>query len=182
MTLRRVFYRVRQFFRAVSAYVSPLKAEERREVHAYLPPAARTLFDSMPHNDQRHSFQVLRTLRGAGQNHPALMQAALLHDAAKSTGGVTLLHRVAVVLIKVARPRWLARWAERPAPRREDLRYPFWTHANHPRLGAELAAAAGCEPLAIVLIGRHQAHPSISTGDALADELLAALYAADDDN
>ncbi len=180
--LWRAVYRVRQFTGAVAAYARPLTADERREAHAVLPAAARSLFDHMPANDQRHSLEVLRAVQAAGQSHPALLQAALLHDAAKDAGGITLLHRVAVVLIRIVRPRWLAQWAERPAPPRSDLRYPFWTHVNHPRLGAELAAAVGCEPLAVDLIERHQAHPPAAVGDALADALLAALQAADDDN
>ena len=84
------------------------------------------------------------------------MQAALLHDVAKSTGGVTLFHRIAVVLIKIARPDWAARLTQTPAPDRANLRYPFWAHANHPQQGAEMAAAAGCDPLAVTLIRRHQ--------------------------
>lgn len=179
---RRTFYRVRQFFGAVAAYARPLTADEQGEAHAILPAAARPLFDRMPRNDQRHSLKVLRAVRAAGRSQPALLQAALLHDVAKGAGGITLLHRVAVVLSRTLRPGWLARWAQRPEPRRSDLRYPFWAHANHPRLGAELAAAAGCEPLAVDLIERHQAHSPKSTGDALAAELLAALQAADDDN
>ena len=41
-------------------------------------------------------------------------------------------------------------------PARDNLRYPFWALANHPQLGAEMAAAAGCDPLAVMLIRRHQ--------------------------
>ena len=42
------------------------------------------------------------------------------------------------------------------APARGNLRYPFWVLANHPKRGAEMAAAAGCDPLAVTLIRRHQ--------------------------
>ena len=204
---QRAAYRVRQFAAAVAARWEPLPEGERAEARAWLPVAARSLFDRMPRNDQRHSLNVLRTLAAAGHAEPALMQAALLHDVAKSTGGVTLLHRVAAVLLKAVRPDWLARMAQRPAPARSDWRYPFWAHANHPRLGAEMAAAAGCDPLALTLIRRHQekvrwgageqgsggdgqrsmASAPLGTSDTtlktiLVDRLLAALHAADDDN
>ena len=43
-----------------------------------------------------------------------------------------------------------------PAACSRRPRYPFWAYANHPKLGAELAAAAGCDPLAMTLIRRHQ--------------------------
>jgi hypothetical protein len=154
--LRRVVYRVRQFGSALATRGRPLAEVERAEARAWLPAAAWPLFDAMPHNDQHHSTTVMRALATAGHDEPALMQAALLHDVAKSTGGVTLFHRVAVVLIKFVRPDWLARLAQAPAPARNEPRYPFWSLANHPQLGAEMAAAAGCDALAVTLIRRHQ--------------------------
>jgi len=184
---RRAAYRVRQFVSVVSAYTRPLTAEERTEAGAWLPEKAMALFDGMPRNDQRHSLNILRSLRAAGRDDPALMQAALLHDVAKSAGGVRLFHRMAVVLLKVVWPGWAARMAQTQAPARSDLRYPFWAHANHPRLGAEMAAAVGCDPVAVTLIREHQ-----ETGGGAAtrerrsggeiDRLLIALQAADDDN
>ena len=193
--LRRAGYRVRQFVNALDAYIRPLTPGERAEAQAWLPESAWPLFDAMPRNDQRHSLNVLRTLHAAGHSEPALMQAALLHDVAKSSGGVTLFHRVAVVLIKIVWPDWFARVAQAPAPARSDPRYPFWAHANHPQLGAEMAAAAGCDPLAVTLIRRHQETGRGAEGDLWGsggageqrsgrdvDLLLTALRTADDDN
>lgn len=193
--LRRAAYRVRQFFRALAASLTPLTEAERVEAAAVLPAGARPLFDAMPRNDQRHSLAVLRVLRAAGHQEPALLQAALLHDAAKAVAGLTLLHRVAMVLLKASRPGLLAGWAALPQPARSDPRYPFWAHANHPAIGADMAAAAGCDPLAVLLIRRHQdpVHVGPRGGlppsdgvpqppDDRVDDLLAALQAADDDN
>jgi len=184
--LHRAGYRVRQFVSAIVASVQPLTTTEQAEARAWLPTAAWPLFDAMPHNDQHHSLIVMRALRAAGHTEPALMQAALLHDVAKSTGGVTLFHRIAVVLLKVTRPDWAARLTQTPAPTRGTLRYPFWVYAKHPHLGAEMAAAAGCDALAVTLIRRHQ-EPRLSTSneatiDDPTDRLLAALQAADDNN
>jgi hypothetical protein len=183
--LHRAVYRVRQFGSALATRGRPLAEVERTEVRTWLPAAAWPLFDAMPYNDQHHSLIVMRALRAADHDEPALMQAALLHDVAKSTGGVTLFHRVVVVLIKIVWPDWLARVAQAPAPARGDPRYPFWAHANHPQLGAEMAAAAGCDPLAVTLIRRHQemskgAEEQRSGGDV--DLLLTALRTADDDS
>ncbi len=184
---RRAAYRVRQFFRAVGACLAPLDEAERAEVYAVLPERARPLFDAMPRNDQRHGLEVLRALRlrgygeAAAQPMAALLQAALLHDAAKAEGGITLLHRVAIVLLKAFRPHWLAGWRGRAAPPHGDLRYPFWMHVNHPALGAQLAAEAGCPPQTVNLIRRHQ-DPIVATGERSGDNDLAALQAADDDN
>ncbi len=184
--LRRAVYRLRQFVSAVVASIRPLAMDERAEARAWLPESAWALYDAMPRNDQRHSLNVLRALRAANHDDPALMQAALLHDVAKSAGGVTLCHRVTIVLLKVARPGWAAHMAQAQAPARGDLRYPLWAHANHPRLGAEMAAAAGCGAQAVTLIRRHQ-EPQRSTSDDVmisnpTDRLLAVLQAADDNN
>lgn len=179
---RRAAYRVRQFFRAVGAYLAPLDDAELAEAYAVLPERARPLFDAMPRNDQRHSLEVLRAVRSRGHaSAAALLQAALLHDAAKAAGGITLLHRVAVVLLKAFRPHWLTRWRGSAAPARNDPRYPFWTYVNHSELGAQLAAEAGCLPQAVTLIRRHQ-DPIVATGELSGDDDLAALQAADDDN
>lgn len=177
---RRATYRVRQFFRAVAAHLVPLTDVERAEAYAILPETARPLFDAMPRNDQRHSLAVLRALRAQGHDEPALFQAALLHDAAKAAAGLTLLHRVAIVLLKAFRPQVLLAWTALPQPARRDLRYPFWAHANHPARGAALAAASGCDPLAVALIRHHQEPVALRTADF--DYWLAALQAADDDN
>jgi hypothetical protein len=184
--LHRAVYRVRQFVNALGAHIRPLTAGERAEARAWLPEKAWPLFDAMPRNDQRHSLNVLRSLRTADQDEPALMQAALLHDVAKSAGGVTLFHRVLVVLLKIAWPDWAARVAQTSTPARKSPRYPFWAHANHPQLGAEMAAAAGCDPLGVTLIRRHQ-EPGLSTSNDATisdptDRLLAVLQAADEDN
>ncbi len=167
----RIDYRVRQFFRVSAASLRPLSAADLAEARAHLPETAWPLFAATSRADQRHSLSVLRSLQAAGHAEPALLQAALLHDCAKTAGGVRLWQRVAAVLLKAFAPRRLARLAALPAPRRG-----LWTYVNHPLRGAELAAAAGCDPLAVTLIARHQDRAGTD------DELLAALQAADDDN
>jgi hypothetical protein len=179
---RRALYRSRQFFQALGARLTPVTSEERSAAWDHLPRSARYLFDSMPPADQRHSLKVLAALHDAGYGHPALLQAALLHDCDKREGGVRLWHRVALVLLKAFWPALASRWAAEPAPARADWRYPIWAHLHHPERGAALAAAAGCDPLAVALIRHHQEPPAAHAGDPSFDELLAALQAADDDN
>jgi hypothetical protein len=145
-----------------------------------LPDSAWALFQAMPQVDRRHGLQVLRTLQAAGYEDVALAQAALLHDCAKHLGDITLVHRVAVVLLKAFRPETLGAWAATPAPGPGGWKQAFWAHAHHPEIGARLAAAAGCEPAAVNLIRRHQEPPMLHSGEA--GHLLAALQAADDEN
>jgi hypothetical protein len=124
----------------------------------------------------------LRTLRAEGYDHPALMQAALLHDVAKSEAGITVFHRVAVVLFQAFRPAWLS-WLRRDPERRPDdaWRRPFVRYLEHPAVGARWAAEAGCLPMAVSLIRRHQS-PVSPSSDAVEDQLLRLLQAADDKN
>jgi hypothetical protein len=181
---QKAHYRSVQFFRAIGPRVTP---DDRAWVESVLTtPSQRALFNRMPAADQRHAVAVWRTLRAAGHDHPALMQAALLHDVAKSGAGITIFHRVIVVLLEAFRPAWLE-WLARDAggsfPHKSPnlWRRPFARYLEHPVIGADWAEAAGCHPLAVSLIRRHQLPVSPSSG-TLEDRLLVLLQAADGRN
>ena len=173
-------YRARQFFAAILASAAGVSDAEEAEIRSHLSSRGWHLFRAMPRADQRHSLSVLRSVQTTGHADPALVQAALLHDCAKLVGGVRIWHRVAVVLLKAFRPEWLDRWTA-TEPVRSSWRYPLWMQINHPARGAELAKAAGCDPMAVALIAVHQECPG-EMADPRLRELLAALQAADDDN
>jgi hypothetical protein len=175
---RRARYRVRQFVGALAAARRPLTAAEVALARCHLPPAAWPLFDAMARADQRHSLRVMAALQARGQTQSALLQAALLHDCAKAAGGVRLWQRVAKVLLGAFWPAVLARLAAEPAPAQPAWRAGLWAHLHHPARGAELAAAAGCDPVAVALIRCHETPPG--PGDLQADQLLRALQSADD--
>lgn len=193
-------YRAGQFFAALRATLpwwaggmrrGNLGADDRTLVNSILAtPEQQRLFVCMLLNDQRHAIAVAHTLRQAGYNHPALMQAALLHDVGKSLSQ-PIIHRVLIVLFEAFWPtalRWLSyESANRRMTNIDSLidniswwRRPFVVHAQHPAIGAAWAEKAGCDPLAVKLIVRHQ--------DELSDEateeqkLLAALRWADNLN
>lgn len=178
----RPAYRVRQFGQALRARWRGPDEQELAEAHRTLPAAGWRLFQDMPRSDQVHALKVWAAMRARGFDDPGLAQAALLHDAAKHLGGVTLLHKVAVVLIKAFAPVAWCKLKTSPEPSRRDVRYPLWAHANHPATGAQLAADAGCLPLAVTLIRRHQDSLSADQQNSREDELLLALQRADDDN
>lgn len=180
-TSPRPAYRVRQFGQALRARWRGPDERELAKARRALPDAGWRLFRGMPRSDQVHALKVWAAVKAAGHNDPALAQAALLHDVAKHLGGVTLMHRVAVVLVKAFAPGAWRRLKRSPEPARRDLRYPLWAHANHPATSAEIAARAGCLPVAVSLIRRHQ-EPVPTEGHRPEDQLLLALQRADDDN
>jgi HD superfamily phosphohydrolase YqeK len=141
--------------------------------------AAQHLFFHMAPADQQHAVAVARTLSQAGQKDSVLLQAALLHDVAKSLSQ-PLLYRVAVVLLQIFSPRILARLASAPLTC-AVWRRPFVVSVHHPQVGAAWAAEVGCSALTVRLIRFHQVRPAQKPGNRF-EELQALLYKADNQN
>lgn len=186
-------YRAYQFFIALRAYLpgwagglrGELSAADAQLVRSILTTAAQQrLFEQMSPNDQQHGLAVVRLLQQAGHQQTALLQAALLHDVAKCLGQ-PILHRVLIVLLEAFWPGGLDRLAAVSPHCNIDQvggwRRPFVIHAQHPVLGAAWAEAAGCEPLVVGLIARHQDSLDKNLSDQ-ANHLLAVLQWADNLN
>jgi hypothetical protein len=141
---------------------------------AVLPPLARDLFLRQAGHDQRHALAVHNALIAAGQKKAELLQAALLHDVGKTAGSASLLSRGLIVVIRGVWPSLAETLGRRPA---KGWRRPFVVLATHAEQGARLAEEAGCSPLTVALVRRHE---DLLT-DVQTDEerLLAALQAAD---
>ena len=169
-------YRVRQFLWAAGAWVRSEEVEVA-VLDRYLPPPAVEVFQAMPRYDQRHALMVFRALQQQGHIEPDLLAAALLHDVGKSVPqgkGLRLWHRVAAVLLHTFWPGSLERLAQdKPG----SWRWPFFVQQHHAVLGTELARQAGCSPITVDLVRRHEDLPEPT--DNL---LLAALKAADSKN
>ena len=169
--LQAAGYRLGQFVRACCGGVAEGEFEPALSV---LPPQARRLFLRQAGQDQRHVLAVYNALIAAGHTSPALLQAALLHDVGKTAGGAPIIARGFIVLLRRVSPTLALRLGQGP---QEGWRRPFVVLATHAEEGARLAAEAGCLPLAVSLIRRHEeGPPSLQTDE---DRLLAALQAAD---
>ena len=199
--VRTVRYRVEQFLQALPAGVPEAEVEQAMHI---LPPKARGLFRRQAIQDQRHALAVYHTLRQAGHKNPQLLAAALLHDAGKAAARLPAWQRAVIVLLDRFTPRLLARLSQ-GAPQGcvlslpkgcalslpkgcalslpKGWRRPFVTHARHPQAGARWAEEAGCSPLTVALIRRHQDQLiGCSPLTSEEDRLLAALRAADNLN
>jgi hypothetical protein len=133
--------RLRQGLRALFAWVERVDEALAAEV---LNPSLLALFRAMRRSERLHSLNVLRTLRAAGYDHPALLTAALLHDVGKSRAAYHLWDRVIVVLVSAVAPETARRWGAAETPR--GWRRPFVIREQHARWGADMVAAASGRP------------------------------------
>ena len=177
----RIFWRIRQFVRAVFAHVD---ADEMLVVAQLLPKAALCRFCAMPLDGQRHSLNVLYALQAAGWDDPNLAAAALLHDVGKVAGdaaGIALspwLRGPLVLLVALAPAKVDELAVDDPATR---WRYLLHVHQQHPAIGAAWAVADGCSELTCWLIEHHQEKLDGKPMQKQ-EELLALLQWADSRN
>jgi len=168
--LSSAWYRLRQFFAALMARLTPA---ERKLVARTLSRAELALFERMPRYDQRHCLDVCITLRAAGYDDPLLLRAALLHDCGKVDDDgrpIPLIYYGAFVVIQRLAPA-LYRWAARVGC--GPLR-PFGVHAAHDERSARLTAAAGSPPALVAILHDYGAQRTT--------EQTAALLWADKQN
>ena len=130
----------------------------------------------MQPSEQWHATLVMQRLKYAGQDHPDLLAAALLHDVGKILYPLSPLERAVIVLGKKFFPRLASRWGKGT---RRDFRRPFIVAERHAEWGADLAARAGASTMTVNLIRRHKDAP-LEKPRSLEDRLLRALHCADD--
>ncbi len=168
----RPFYRVKQFFQAISARQS---ADRIAQAKDYLPGEMVELFRRLSPADQVHAMVVFENLRRKGEQDPDLLAAGLLHDVGKSCMHVPAWQRAIVVLVKGLLPVRAARWGKSQA---RGWHRPFVFAHQHPRWGAELLLQAGASKKLIHLVRHHQdqlpAHPSSNR-----ERMLVTLQTAD---
>ncbi len=170
-----ITYRAWQTAQALTANWRPVADHLAKDA---LPAPLFALFLSMSRNDRQHHLRVYRQLLAQGHTHPALLQAALLHDVGKTRLRFNVLDRIGVVVVKMLLPHKFEEWGQGEA---KGWRRAIVVSAQHPLWGAEMVAALGGDPLAVQLIAHHQ-DPIMSNLPPTIHELLPVLKAADDAN
>jgi hypothetical protein len=87
-----------------------------------------------------------------------------------------------LVLLEAFAPALVRRWASADAQPGlvGGVRRLFYVHLEHPRLGAQMAAACGCSACACWLIEHHQANEAIPGASQEEMEWLSVLQWADE--
>ncbi len=123
-------------------------------------------------------------LRKQGENHPELIQAALMHDVGKLRYPLNPVERAVVVLAQKLIPGRAHRWGILPSSGWEALpgwRKAFIVAALHAEWGAQMAHVAGASSLAESLIRQHH-HELNESASEVENCLLHALWVADNES
>lgn len=180
MLQHKVLTRLGQFWRGLRATVT---LEEMQVAATLLPSAAFERFARLPVDARRHSLNVLRDLQRAGQTHPDLLAAALLHDVGKLAAdeagvSINLWLRGPLVLLDAIAPKLSRSLSSDSAS--NGWRYALYVHYDHPQIGADWATQDGCSELTCWLIRQHQQKLSSESDEK--SELLRFLQWADERN
>lgn len=167
--------RLRQGARALFTWLQPVDEDLAAQI---LPPNLLPLFLRMRRAERQHSLRVLRTLQRRGCMHPAVWQAALLHDCGKARYPFPLWQRVLVVIVGGIWRERAKRWGS-GAP--HGWRRPFVIRQQHPQWSAEAVEALGGDPLVVQLIAKHAEKLSGAPQNDF-ERLLQVLQDADNAN
>jgi hypothetical protein len=166
---------VRRFAGALSPAGPDAGAEEW--VSHTLSRSELALWKRMSGPDRRHAVGVARRViaaLGAAESTPPVLSAALLHDVGKVEARLGTLARVpATALGVVSGHRRAGRWASGRGPLARAGRY-----LDHSRIGAELLAQAGSDPLTVRWAAEHHLPPERW---GLPTRVAIVLKTADDD-
>ena len=181
LTLVRILYRVRQFWRMV--WIKPDRYE-LEQVQAILSPGQWELFTHMQPGDKEHAVTVYHRLIQNGETQPDLLIAALLHDVGKVRYRMNPFQRTMVVLARAIIPEKAHQWGKLSPETCQNApgwKKPFVVAEQHAAWGAEMAHAVGVSSLTETLIREH--HQGNSQG--MSDEvryLLKKLWIVDNEN
>lgn len=158
MTRVRPLHLGRRFVRAL--WPGPPRKRDVAWVAGILEPGELRLWRSLPNHDQRYTIRVAKVVdeRLAGTEfagQPRWLAAALLHDVGKLDAGLGVYGRVVATLCgMVASAETIDDWRRsRGFIRRVGL------YLQHPRLGREMLALAGSDPLTVAWAAEHHLPP-----------------------
>jgi hypothetical protein len=153
------------------------KPADEAWAESQLVPGELELWERMPRVDRRHAAGVARRVAAVvGEDERPVLAAALLHDVGKLDADLGVYGRViATVSGAVVRhdPETISDWTRtRGFTRRVGL------YLQHPRLGGDMLAMAGSDPLTVAWAREHHLPPEEWT---VPNDVGTVLKDADDD-
>lgn len=157
----RIFYRIKQFFRALSPRITE---EDRAFVRQYLNIEESALFDNLTRYQKKHSIVVaqrmLGVIRGSEEvNEKEAVKFSLLHDIGKSAVRFSLFDLVILAIFRKLFPGLYNKLAEKGEGSSNFLLRKFYVHKFHGIIGAELLRRAGVEEKIVDLVKEHDKLP-----------------------
>lgn len=145
---------IQRLRRGIDGLLAPWRQVDDASADAFLSPEALVLFRRMSAADQAHSLRVYAWLQARAPEQHDLLAAGLLHDCGKAATRLAVWQRTLKVLLHKLAP---GLWCKLSAPAAPDSwRYSFYILAEHARIGADWAQAAGCSELTCWLIANHE--------------------------
>lgn len=146
--------RIRQFYRAMTARITPA---DRQWVEERLPADAQKLFYAMHPADQYHALNVAKTAMHLSSEHPSvdsalLLRAALLHDVGRVQGDMDVMGKVLAVLVKHFFSQKARQLAEKQHGWLEHIMYVYY---HHPEIGASKLETIGMTEEAAIIRWHH---------------------------
>ncbi|MCW2278537.1 HD domain-containing protein [Heliophilum fasciatum] len=173
--MKKIIYRCRQVWRAVSATIT---ADEAAWVQQWLQDKEYQVWQEMALADRRHTCDVAKLCYDHSRHLSApeqtlLLRAALLHDLGKRRARLRLWHRILYVLLKAA-----GRPLDRPTAPSLAVS-PLAVIVHHAHLGAREATQKNWDDELVFLIRHHHSPPLLISGRRHPWHLLQLLQDAD---
>lgn len=128
---KTMFYRVKQFMKAITAKVSP---EEKQWVKRYLSETEYSLFIRLKIYEQRHCIDVACLLKEKTQEDPEMIRLGLLHDIGKIVYPLNPIEKSLMVVLDKLSNRKISQFKKMKMVK---------CYYGHPQLGYELLKQQG---------------------------------------
>ena len=158
------------------AWQAHITQADRNFTAAYLNLREQELFYGMSVPDQFHCLRVAKDIQrlSAGRDDvdgSFLIRCALLHDVGRRLGDVSVLDKIAAVLLHCLMPSQAKAWGhEGKGTRLDNLRHALYVYFNHPRRSVVLLREIGAEGDMLKIVGAH--HQTPGGGDSAELQLL----------
>ena len=160
--LKRILYRFKQFFFAMTA---SMFEEDRVYARQYLDIKESAFFFGLPDYEQKHSVIVAQKMQKFAHNRTdldikLLVRLGLLHDIGKAATRLSVIDKSLLVILQHFLHPLYDYLASKGADDRSFFLFrKFYVHKNHGRIGSEMLKRVGVDPKLSARIFEHDENP-----------------------